>query len=157
MRLCAKCGKPLPRYVKSTSSYCHACDPVSSRSLMSRRWFRKLLIYSALFVAVMTLSVMWENFWSRISSQPNLVLIRVKVIDSCQQELQKSLKAPSTAKFSSYSETEVAKADADTYLVNGWVDAQNSFGAVLRARYFCTAGKSGDDSFAVSHVVMDSE
>lgn len=41
------------------------------------------------------------------------------------------LKAPSTAEFCKYREA-VVTAVNNTYTVSGWVDAQNSFGAMLR-------------------------
>ncbi len=46
------------------------------------------------------------------------------------------LKAPSTAKFAAYGESGVS-VDGDVYTVTGWVDAQNSFGAMVRQRYIC--------------------
>jgi len=45
------------------------------------------------------------------------------------------LKAPSTAEFQPYAEGIVAQRGANQYTVNLWVDAQNSFGAMIRT-YF---------------------
>jgi hypothetical protein len=52
--------------------------------------------------------------------------------------LEDYLKAPSTAKFPIYSSSDVniSQIDSITYSVNSWVDAENSFGAMLRSRYF---------------------
>lgn len=56
-----------------------------------------------------------------------------------QEFIKDTLKAPGTAKFSSFSESRVTyDASDDSYFVRGWVDAQNSFGATLRSNYICT-------------------
>jgi hypothetical protein len=49
----------------------------------------------------------------------------------------KQLFAPSTAKFASYDNNMVAN-DGCTFRINSYVDAQNSFGAMLRAQYRIT-------------------
>ena len=46
------------------------------------------------------------------------------------------LKAPGSAKFASYQECSVDVV-GDVYTVSGWVDAQNSFGALIRQRFTC--------------------
>ena len=59
----------------------------------------------------------------------------------CQDYVKEYLKAPSTAKFSGITETEVhwRKGNGHRYGVIGWVDSQNSFGAMLRTKYICKA------------------
>jgi Ftsk gamma domain len=49
--------------------------------------------------------------------------------------IAKSLKSPSTAKFSSYSDTNVRSYGECNFAIDGYVDAQNSFGAVIRTRF----------------------
>lgn len=56
-----------------------------------------------------------------------------------KQEVEKLLKAPSTADFSGYSDTVVALLEGGTkndYIVKGYVDAQNGFGAMIRNKYY---------------------
>ena len=55
------------------------------------------------------------------------------------------LKAPSTASFSAEQGIDVT-ADG-LYIVTGYVDAQNSFGAQLRSRYACTVTPVGGDQW----------
>lgn len=57
--------------------------------------------------------------------------------------IERRLKAPSTAKFSPFLETEVT-CDGDDCTVSGWVDSQNSFGAMLRSRYVCSIRDEGE-------------
>lgn len=52
-----------------------------------------------------------------------------------EDAIRGKLKAPSTAQFSSVNNTKVAQVKPDWWLVEGYVDSQNDFGAMLRARY----------------------
>ncbi|ODR84937.1 MULTISPECIES: hypothetical protein [Shewanella] len=71
----------------------------------------------------------------------------------CKDAVSERLKAPSTAEFSAYSATSVTKTKMSlktggdkeiTFVVNGSVDAQNSFGAMLRNHYQCSvSGRTG--------------
>ncbi len=46
--------------------------------------------------------------------------------------VQDNLKSPSTAKFCKYTEATVMRVGEDEYIIHGYVDAQNSFGATVR-------------------------
>lgn len=52
--------------------------------------------------------------------------------------IAKSLKSPSTAKFSPYSDTSVISNEGCNFTIDGYVDAQNSFGAIIRTRFNTT-------------------
>jgi hypothetical protein len=54
------------------------------------------------------------------------------------------LRAPSTAKFCGFSGATVVTLGGDSYQVNGWVDAQNAFGAMIRDDFVCKLHKTGD-------------
>ena len=58
----------------------------------------------------------------------------------CRDFVKARLKAPATAKFSG----EDYDASGDTYTVTGAVDAQNSFGALLRSNYTCVVRLDGE-------------
>jgi hypothetical protein len=63
-------------------------------------------------------------------------------IAACRDKVKAQLKAPATAQFS---EEAVSKQPTgEFYEVNGVVDAQNGFGALLRQRYRCTVSESGE-------------
>jgi hypothetical protein len=56
---------------------------------------------------------------------------------ACQEKVKAQLKAPGTAKFGG---EEYSTTNTDTPVrVSGWVDAENSFGALVRNRYSCLA------------------
>ena len=67
---------------------------------------------------------------------------------ACTTYVEKRLKSPSSAEFGPYSESKVRMIRADAegkyfgFVVTGYVDSQNSFGAMLRANYEChTTGR----------------
>jgi len=51
--------------------------------------------------------------------------------------VEDALKAPSTAKFPVYSEDMVVDGGDGSFIVSAYVDAQNSFGAMMRSNYVC--------------------
>ena len=63
---------------------------------------------------------------------------------SSQTILNRHLKSPETARYPSYSNIRVIQTQAK-YIVNAYVDAQNSFGATLRQRYTAQMKRSGND------------
>ena len=74
----------------------------------------------------------------------------------CQKFVANSLKAPATARFSSISETSAIPSTMEKFrhLPNAWdsvgyVDAQNSFGALIRNEYFCTMQRTGPDKWGL--------
>ena len=54
------------------------------------------------------------------------------------------LKSPSTAKFSKQSECKFNIGDDGTFIMTGWVDAQNSFGSTIREVWGVMATQEGD-------------
>ena len=52
-----------------------------------------------------------------------------------QQDILDQLKAPSTATFCKYSDCDFTIYDDGTIAIEGWVDAQNSYGAMLRTHF----------------------
>ena len=62
---------------------------------------------------------------------------------ACQVAVKEQLKAPSVAKFGPLSETTIAKTPAGGWSVQGYVDSQNSFGAMIRSNYVCAVTSGG--------------
>lgn len=67
------------------------------------------------------------------------------------------LKSPSTAEFGSYGESKVVKLEGGCkFLVVGYVDAQNGFGAMLRNTYAVTMEKTvGKDFWVAQDVIVN--
>lgn len=77
-----------------------------------------------------------------------------------QNAVKNNLKSPSTAKFpSSYLNEEVViTRTGKDYVVSSWVDAQNSFGAILRRKFSVVLTKEGvgiDAKFKVSECLIE--
>jgi len=66
---------------------------------------------------------------------------------ACHDRIRTLLKAPATAQFPSVSEEVVLNRGGGRYTIGTWVDAQNSFGALLRAHYSCEAVTANGSSF----------
>jgi len=60
-----------------------------------------------------------------------------------KEYVKRNLKAPSSAKFGSYGNSSVQHYKGCKFVVNGYVDSQNSFGAMLRSNYSVTLTPNG--------------
>lgn len=72
-------------------------------------------------------------------------------ISVCQQSVETKLKAPATAEFGGEDSFYVG----DDWTVTGWVDAENSFGALIRNTWSCEAKWLHGDDWSVSSTVAD--
>lgn len=72
--------------------------------------------------------------------------IGAKVV--CEQFIEDRLKSPSSADFQNSGEYIVTGSGA-TYTVQGYVEADNSFGASLRSNWTCTVHEEGDDRWTL--------
>lgn len=66
-----------------------------------------------------------SNYSSSSSKETDAKICAVKAVED-------TLKAPSTAEFCSYSEMEATNLGGNEWKITGYVDAENSFGAMLR-------------------------
>jgi len=71
-----------------------------------------------------------------------------------EQLVKQSLRSPATASFGSFWRGDfqdpqncVVQAPDGSYVVFGWVDAQNAFGATVRSDFRCRLRKSGDGAW----------
>lgn len=72
---------------------------------------------------------------------------RHDAIVNAKQVVRERLKSPATAEFPRLDEWEVTQgADGNTWFVNGWVDSQNGFGAVIRNGFRCRLSASPTSS-----------
>lgn len=63
---------------------------------------------------------------------------------ACQQFVEDRLRAPSTAKFPTARRVNIVNT-ADRWKVEGWVDAENAFGATIRSDYVCIVSYTPGD------------
>lgn len=67
----------------------------------------------------------------------------------CKEFLKDRLKAPSTAKFAPTSDQIISSQGNDEYKVISYVDAENSFGAMIRTDYTCIVKYTGNDNWSL--------
>lgn len=72
----------------------------------------------------------------------------------CQAPVQSQLKAPSTAIFPNFSAQGVSSRHVGNgkYTVIGFVDAQNGFGAQIRATWICEIKENSDKTWSTLNV-----
>ncbi len=105
-------------------------------------------VFSVLAIVGITYSGAWliggaENNGNDDTQVEEKVMVEfdsIRAWQSVQNDVKNQLKAPSTAKLSSYGNSTVKKhaTEPNTYVIRGYVDAQNSFGAMLRQEYVAT-------------------
>ncbi len=100
-------------------------------------------------VSLVALIILAGLIWGKIdpSSLDKPELDRNLAESRCEDFVKDRLKSPSTAKFPS-EHTRIRifddkSPDNKSLEVEGDVDAQNEFGAILRRHYFCTVHKDG--------------
>ncbi|WP_151671431.1 hypothetical protein [Nitrincola schmidtii] len=103
---------------------------------------------------LLVLSSLATFIWYQIpeSSHPPINQVETKkspVIDeynaliTCQNRVRNNMRSPSSAKFPPMRDINVYKVDENEWLIRGFVDGQNSFGAVVREHYECQVEYTG--------------
>lgn len=72
----------------------------------------------------------------------------------CQVKVKEELKAPASAKFPSCNRASIRKVAEGVYAVKSYVDAQNSFGAMIRTGYVCQVKYRGDHLWTLQRLVF---
>ena len=75
----------------------------------------------------------------------------VSAIFAAQEAVKAKLYAPATARFS---DIEYLPRNDGTWIVRGYVDAHNLFGALIRKRFYCTLRYIGNDKWEVVEVFI---
>lgn len=63
--------------------------------------------------------------------------------------VKEKLKSPSTAQFCTTTEATIGR-NGNTWTVKGWVDAQNGYGATVRANFVVTFTFASKDTYSVA-------
>lgn len=131
---------------------------MSSEEVQRRKGFRAwpwtvqvLVIVVGLFVILgIVTAIVGGGNDEPVSS--NTSVRRFELCGLAEQFVKDRLKAPSTAKFQSCEDRSVS--GAGPYTVRGWVDSENSFGAMLRSNYSVTLTAIGDDRYRASDISL---
>jgi len=94
-------------------------------------------IFVGMFIIIASITAYFsQNLKSDSDSEYDTRSDKVKAWVIAESQIERSLKAPSTADFQSYNESNVIyQYNKGTYMVSIYVDAENSFGAKIR-EYF---------------------
>jgi hypothetical protein len=92
----------------------------------------------AITVIALTFSgaVILAGFFASLPSKP-ATFTKYTAVFCAKQRVERMLKAPRTAEFAGLSDHNTMQVDESTINVTGYVDAQNSFGAMIRTAYSC--------------------
>lgn len=91
---------------------------------------------------LLTLGITWLTSSSDDSSV-RAKLTKTGAQIACEARAKMTLKSPSTAEFAPFHEVRFSGSDGGPFHVWAYVDAQNSFGATLRSRFYCTVESNG--------------
>ena len=83
--------------------------------------------------------------------------IKASLYVLAEKAVKAYLKTPSTAKFSPMSECTFRKGESDTYMIAGYVDSDNSYGATLHEVFGCMALLEGEKLTALRVTIGDSD
>lgn len=78
---------------------------------------------------------------------------RYAAYDVCRQQVDLQLKAPATAEYPGVSLSSVAQS-GNTFTITSHVDSENSYGALIRTEWTCTATWVSGSTYNVSAVVL---
>lgn len=73
----------------------------------------------------------------------------------CQQFLEDRLVAPSTAEYPSGYSDYTRSLGGGRFRVDAYVDAQNSFGAMIRTDFSCTVDYQGNDNWRLEELTIE--
>jgi len=100
------------------------------------------LVLVGLVVARLSLSS-GDGSGSKETGPPRPLHDRFNAKVDCEDFVKQRLETPLTAKFPSIREVAVSGNGSGPWTVNGYVDAQNMFGAMVRTRYACMISYEG--------------
>lgn len=96
-----------------------------------------------------------SNYSSSSSSKYDDDDIKAGVYVLAKRCVKSHLKAPSTAEFTEMWNCGFSKGEGNIYIMTGYVDSQNSFGAMLREQWSIMAEFDGDDVSLVMLTIGD--
>jgi hypothetical protein len=153
---CIKCGKTVQQDI-AKCPYCGAERPADS---LSTTLF--VFVFSVIIIAIVYFGIKWLFSGStkpKKAQMPTATYAYFK----CQNSVKPLLKSPSSANFGSIANTSIAQLKAGMrgkkheiqYKVTGYVDAQNSFGAMIRNYYSCKVTGQTGNTWRLDDVALD--
>ncbi|EKN4700351.1 hypothetical protein NFB41_03655 [Yersinia ruckeri] len=109
-------------------------EPIPSVKKSSKNTddFIMAIIFFAVFIAIFFI---FKSCSSKNEKIRNYCDDEIRAYITSKDLITRNLKSPSTAKFSSFSDTNIRAYGNCQFNINGYVDAQNSFGAMIRNNF----------------------
>jgi len=120
---CAYCGKPFPA-------------PVPKKK---KDWGVVLLTLVIIALCIISIALFTND-----GDEPSMTTSE-SAWYACRQFTEDRLKAPTTAKFERYNSSRVTQYGNGEWGVSMYVDAENSFGAMIRSDFECRLRKEGEN------------
>ena len=147
---CPDCG----HNVSASAPTCPNCGSPIQKKLAQKKASIGCLVLLAPFIVIGAMVFIWHQ---NLTPEQKAALDKKHqnedmAFTACtftQKIVRSHLKAPATAEFPSCYGSNIneyyirANQDRDTFIVQGYVDAQNSFGAMMRTRYEATMSRTG--------------
>ncbi|MEI7723487.1 MAG: hypothetical protein WCK09_00425 [Bacteroidota bacterium] len=107
---------------------------------------KKLFITKLLILLIFAMTSCVGSDSSTSDNDPDVK--KLSVYGVAEQYVKQHLKSPSSAQFPETSEKlrHVVNTGNEVYLVDSWVDSQNSFGAMLRTKFHLKVTVVGDNA-----------
>ena len=96
-----------------------------------QRGVKALIIVIVISALLLGIQALVKNKTPK-STEPDMY----EVVTMAEYFVKQNLKAPSTAEFCPVREAKIGRLGNNEYEVTGYVDAQNSFGAMIRSTYY---------------------
>ncbi|NQT14221.1 MAG: DUF4339 domain-containing protein [Planctomycetes bacterium] len=144
---CPRCGKPFDRYRKPST------DPARHEERKTSSCTMGCAIIAALFFALIIGTCLFDggNSRGRKSSGDNNTKINAYFM--AKQFVTDRLKSPASAEFPSHPTSCVEATDG--WHVKGYVDSQNSFGAMMRTQWTAVVRHKGGSNWQLVSLEMD--
>lgn len=157
-KFCQKCGHPTGRqYTEAPGA--DSVQAVPEKKKRGPIWLLLILAGFLLIVAFSGLSSgSAPSSASSGTSQKSYSEADYKsaCYSLAEEQVKKHLKAPSTASFCRMSETDFKKGSDGVYMMTGWVDAENSYGAKLRTAWGIMVQAEGE-KLTMLTLIVDGE
>jgi hypothetical protein len=148
---CKECSKEL----STTAKACPHCgaEPPKRTSLLT--WLVAIIIAYIVFSCAGRLDTTQQ-----IAMTPAQQLVEEETARQsdakweCKSAVKNAMEAPSTAEFPDYHTFRAINEPGGTYSVDGYVDAQNSFGAKIRSVFTCVVKKNASGGWSVETLNM---
>ena len=137
---CPHCGRPMRRAAPTA----YAPQP-AGQAAKRKEGPRPFLIFLLIMGVIMLFYFMFSGGGNSGSQKSySEADYKAGLYTLAEKQVKAHLKAPSTAKLCKMSETEFQKGSDGVYMMTGWVDAENSYGAMLRSTWGIMAQADGE-------------